>query len=122
VRVKRHRVSSLAASNTLRYTTTGSRQPLSMDRTESDAAVSDTLGTQVRAVLAEALQVPIESIDLDAELDHTLGIDSLRLILVNIALEERYGVAMPEPGEVPLRSVADLVAFVRQRLEASAPA
>jgi acyl carrier protein len=88
--------------------------------TESHATTTDMLGEQVRAVLAEALQLPIERVALDAELDEALGVDSLRLILVNIALEERYGVVMPDPGEVPLRHVADLVAFVRERVRPGA--
>ncbi len=90
--------------------------------TESEAATIDTLAAQVRAVLAETLQVPIDRIGLDAGLDDALGIDSLRLILVNIALEERYGVVMPDPGEVPLRRVSDLVAFVRERLDTGSSA
>jgi acyl carrier protein len=97
-----------------------SRRPV--EGTESAAAELEDLGAQVRAALAEALLVPVERVDLDAELEDALGIDSLRLILVNIALEERFGVVMPDPGETPLRRVADLVAFVHRQLAACAPA
>ena len=71
----------------------------------------------VRDALAATLGRNASEIAADADLERDLGLDSMAMIQVNIAIEERLGVAV-EAGESPelaVRTVDDLVAFVIER-------
>jgi acyl carrier protein len=73
----------------------------------------------VTAVLAEKLGRPAAEIASEDTLESDLGIDSMTMIEVNIGLEERFHLTMPdftEPGEIGVRKVKDLAAFVAARL------
>ncbi len=85
----------------------------------ADRIPLEEIGQQVRAVIAEALQRPVEQVPLDASLESGLGIDSMAMIEINIALEERFRFAMPDmasPAEANLHTVADLARFVEAQL------
>jgi acyl carrier protein len=84
----------------------------------------DALTIDVREVVAETLAMPLHQVGLDADLEGTLGIDSLKLIELNVALETRFGVPILDftaSEEGLIRSVGDLVAFVRARLNGGVP-
>jgi len=68
------------------------------------------LASEVREVVARVLGVPAHRVRLDDALDGELGIDSMRMIRINVALEARFGVVIPD--DAPLRTIADLVASV----------
>jgi acyl carrier protein len=73
----------------------------------------------VKAVLAEKLGRPAAEINAEDKLESDLGIDSMTMIEINIGLEERFPLTMPdftEPGEIGVRKVKDLAAFVAARL------
>ncbi len=73
----------------------------------------------VRGVLAEVLHRPADGISLDASLELNLGMDSLTTIEASVALEERFGVAMPDfarPDEAGLDTVLDLVELVARKV------
>jgi acyl carrier protein len=81
----------------------------------------DVIAT-VMAILGEKLGRPAEEINPDDTLESRLGIDSMTMIEINIALEERLHVTMPdftEPREIGVRKVKDLAAFVAARLRAA---
>ncbi|PTL75899.1 acyl carrier protein [Vitiosangium sp. GDMCC 1.1324] len=80
----------------------------------------DEIGREVRAIIAGALRRPVEQVPLTASLESGLGIDSLAMIEINIALEERFRFAMPEmtsPAEANLQTVEDLARFVAAQLD-----
>lgn len=80
----------------------------------------DEIGREVRAIIASTLRRPVEQITLTTSLEGGLGIDSLAMIEINIALEERFRFAMPEmasPAEANLRTVEDLTRFVAAQLD-----
>jgi acyl carrier protein len=71
----------------------------------------------VRAALARTLKRPPEEIRPECDLESDLGLDSMALIEVNIAIEEQLRVAVPA-GETPeqaVRTVEDLIGFVLAR-------
>ncbi|MDY7226057.1 acyl carrier protein [Hyalangium rubrum] len=79
----------------------------------------EEIGREVRAIIAGALKRPLEQVPLTARLENGLGIDSLAMIEINIALEERFRFAMPDmtsPAEANLNTVEDLARFVAQQL------
>ena len=75
---------------------------------------------KIRALVAEILRRPLDEIPLDARLDATeLGIDSLGLIKLSVALEDELEIVLPDftsIEEAPLGSVRDLARFVSERL------
>jgi acyl carrier protein len=61
----------------------------------------------------------VEQVPLNAPLEGGLGIDSLGMIEINIALEEKFRFAMPDmasPAEANLNTVEDLARFVQAQL------
>lgn len=45
------------------------------------------------------------------------GVDSLDLINIYLAIEERYGIKIPDNDLDQVRSVADIVAYIQTKLE-----
>lgn len=82
----------------------------------------ETVAFEVRRIIAETIHMPVDAIDLADTLDEPrLGVDSLSLIKLNVVLEERFDITIPDfvtPEVVVTRSVADVVALVIAGLDA----
>lgn len=64
---------------------------------------------KVCKVLAEQLGIPEEKITAESEVVKDLGADSLDVVELMMALEDEYGITLPE-GEVEnLKTVGDIV-------------
>jgi acyl carrier protein len=73
----------------------------------------------VRSVLSEVLGVPLADMAPDSELEADLGMDSLKMIETNVALEVKFGFVSPDvarPEELDIRTVDDLVGYVARLL------
>jgi acyl carrier protein len=74
----------------------------------------------VRQLIAESVRRPLEEVPFDALLDDSgLALDSLSLITLNVALEERYDITLPDfisDEARTVRSVRDVVALVAKRI------
>lgn len=89
----------------------------------SEQSESDDLGSQVIRVIAQTQRIPPENISLDSTFEE-LKIDSLDGINIVFALEDKFGINIPDEGVQNLRSVRETVAGVHQLLrqkEAAAP-
>jgi acyl carrier protein len=85
----------------------------------ADNVPLEEIGREVRNIIASALKRPVEQVPLTASLERSLGIDSMAMIEINIALEERFRFAMPDmasPAEANLKTVEDLARFVAAQL------
>ena len=73
----------------------------------------------VRTALADALERPVDEILPQNDLESDLGLDSLGLIQVNVAIEEQFHVPIldGESPEFALHTVEDLTAFVADKAE-----
>jgi acyl carrier protein len=83
----------------------------------------DDLGAQVMRTIAQTQRIPPERISLDSTFEE-LKIDSLDGINIIFALENEFGINIPDEGVQNMRSVRETVAGVRQLLaqkEATAP-
>jgi acyl carrier protein len=80
------------------------------------------IDAQVRGVIAETLELPAGSIRPDQELDADLGVDSLGMIQIGVALELALGFRAPDvadPAAHPLPvTVQELVELVQTDLAA----
>ena len=64
---------------------------------------------KISAMLAEQLNVPVESITAEAEVVKDLGADSLDVVELMMALEDDYGITLPESEVENLKTVQDIV-------------
>ncbi|MEZ4301011.1 MAG: acyl carrier protein [Polyangiaceae bacterium] len=78
--------------------------------------VSEDLSREVRRIIAQTVGVPVGQVTMELRLDAGgLGIDSLGLIKLNVSIEERFNIAIPDsvaddPSQ--LKSVRDVVELV----------
>lgn len=81
-----------------------------------------TVTLEVRRIIAETLNAPVDSVALTDTLDEPrLGVDSLSLIKLNVVLEERFDITIPDFVTTEIRaprSVADVVQMVVQGIAA----
>lgn len=65
---------------------------------------------KIQAMLAEALNKPIEEITPDAKIVNDLGADSLDVVELLSQLEDEYGIIIPDEEVENLITVADVAA------------
>ena len=79
----------------------------------SESAAPDDLSAHVIRVIAQTQRIPEESISLDSTFEE-LKIDSLDGINIVFALENEFGLNIPDEGVQNMRSIRDTVEGVRQ--------
>jgi acyl carrier protein len=77
---------------------------------------SDDLSTQIIRVIAQTQRIPADSITLDSTFEE-LKIDSLDGINIVFALENEFGINIPDEGVQNLHSVRETVDGVRKLVE-----
>jgi len=75
---------------------------------------------QVTSVICEQLGVEREAVIPDASFVDDLGADSLAMVELVLALEERLGITVPEEDTEKIRTVSDAIAYVEEQLARSA--
>jgi acyl carrier protein len=75
----------------------------------------DPLGSEIIEVIAQTQRIPADSITLDSTFEE-LRIDSLDGINLVFALENKYGINIPDESVHNLRSVRETVEGVRKLL------
>lgn len=71
----------------------------------------------VKEVLVAQLAVKPEMVKLEAKVADDLGADSLDAIELVAALEEKFGISIPEDEARQIATVADVVSLVGQKLQ-----
>lgn len=69
---------------------------------------------EVKGIVAAILQIPGESLDVNADMNDVENWDSMRNIMILSQLEEHYGILFPEDDIFDLTSVAALAAEVEK--------
>ena len=77
------------------------------------------LASKVIAVIAKAQRIPVETITVDSTFEQ-LKIDSLDGINIVFALENEFGIDIPDEGAQNLRSVRETVDGIAELLEQKA--
>ena len=83
-----------------------------MDRTE--------LEDRVRKIFAENLSVPEDEVTMGSRFQEDLDADSLDLVEAVLALEEEFGITIPEEEMEGIKTVGQAVELVSSKLEVSA--
>ncbi|CAN5342254.1 acyl carrier protein [soil metagenome] len=77
---------------------------------------------RVSKILAENLSVPEEKVTPEARFQEDLDADSLDLVEAVLALEEEFGVSIPEEEMEGVRTVGQAAQLVASKLEPSTQA
>jgi acyl carrier protein len=71
---------------------------------------------KVRKILAENLSVPQENVTMEARFQEDLDADSLDLVEAVLALEEEFGVSIPEEEMEGVKTVGQAVNLVAAKM------
>lgn len=67
---------------------------------------------KVKAVIIESLNCNAEQVTPEARLIEDLGADSLDAVELNMAIEDAFGVEIPDTALAELKTVGDLVSHI----------
>jgi acyl carrier protein len=79
----------------------------------SEQSATADLGNRVMEVIAKTQRIPLESVTLDSTFEQ-LKIDSLDGINIVFALENEFGINIPDEGVQSMRSIGETVEGVRK--------
>ena len=65
-------------------------------------------------IVNEVAGVPVDSVQMDKAFTDDLDIDSLSMVEVVVAAEEKFGVKIPDDDVKDLRTVGDAVTYIAQ--------
>ncbi|MCH5285556.1 MAG: acyl carrier protein [Akkermansiaceae bacterium] len=77
--------------------------------------MSDNIESQVIDVIVEQLGVDREKVTPDAKFIDDLGADSLDTVELVMTFEEKFSVEVPDEDAEKLKSVADVVAYIKSQ-------
>jgi acyl carrier protein len=80
---------------------------------EGDPAPRKDIESLVRDIIVEQLGTPAERVTLKARLIEDLGADSLDLVELTMALEEKFEIEIKDSDCGKLLTVGDIVEYVR---------
>jgi len=73
---------------------------------------------RVRALIANNLDVPLERVRPEASFINDLQTDSLAIVELVLALEEEFGVEIPDEATDKIRAVQDVIDYIVARVPA----
>ena len=75
----------------------------------------DALANRVQAIVGSQLGVEEKSLVPEANLLDDLGADSLDVVELVMALEEEFGIEVPDDDVENIRTIGDIVAYLGKR-------
>jgi acyl carrier protein len=72
---------------------------------------------KVKGIIAEQLGVKIEEVKPESSFVDDLGADSLDTVELVMALEEEFGVEIPDEDAEKLNSVGDAISYIESKLK-----
>ncbi|WQW11462.1 acyl carrier protein [Helicobacter pylori] len=70
----------------------------------------------MRAVISEQLEIDVSQVTLEAEFVKDLGADSLDVVELIMALEERFGIEIPDEQAEKIVNVGDVMRYIEKQL------
>src|ERR1700742_2733646 len=86
---------------------------------QQPAAAADCLD-RVRKLIVELWGVAADKVTLQARLKEDLNADSLDCVELVLALEEEFNIVIPDEAADRVRTVADIVAYLKREVRACA--
>ena len=72
---------------------------------------------EVKAILAEQLDIDEQTIEMNSNLQTDLGADSLDAIDIVMSIEDQYGIEVPDSVIENMKRVEDIVSFIENHIE-----
>ena len=72
---------------------------------------------KIQAMLAEALNLPLEKVSANAKIVDDLGADSLDVVELLSQLEDEFGITIPDDEVENLRTVEDVAATLEKLIK-----
>ena len=76
------------------------------------------LEQRISEIIVDQLGVSRDDIQSESSFTDDLGADSLDLVEMVMAMEEEFGVEIPEEDSEKLQTFGDVVAYLKEKLEA----
>ena len=76
--------------------------------------MSEELKKQVIGIISEQLGIDEEEIKLEASFVDDLGADSLDIVELVMALEEEYGIEIPDEDAEKIKTVQDAITYIQE--------
>ncbi|WRD22239.1 acyl carrier protein [Helicobacter pylori] len=70
----------------------------------------------MRAVIAEQLEIDASQVTPEAKFVKDLGVDSLDIVELIMALEERFGIEIPDEQAEKIVNVGDVMRYIEKQL------
>ncbi|PUD47745.1 acyl carrier protein [Helicobacter pylori] len=70
----------------------------------------------MQAVIAEQLEIDVSQVTPEAKFVKDLGVDSLDVVELIMALEERFGVEIPDEQAEKIVNVGDVMRYIEKQL------
>lgn len=71
---------------------------------------------EIKEILADQLDVDVDSIELSSKLIDDLGADSLDAIDIVMSIEDDYSIEVPDETIETMKTVEDIVSFVESHI------
>lgn len=68
----------------------------------------------VKKIIVEQLDVDADAVTMDAEIMKDLEADSLDAVEIILAVEEEYGIEIPDEDAEKLSSISDIVNYIEE--------
>jgi acyl carrier protein len=89
---------------------------MEQDAVQQDAVHQDGVLAGLTDVLAEVARVDRSTVTAEARLAEDLGIDSMTLVDVVVAAEDRFGLVIPDDDWARFETVGDAVAHLERSM------
>ena len=80
--------------------------------------MAEAVSDRVRAIIAEQLGVKLEEVTDAASFIEDLGADSLDTVELVMALEEEFGIEIPDEDAEKMTTVGDAIKYIEQKAAA----
>jgi len=77
--------------------------------------MAEAVNERVRAIIAEQLGVKLEEVTESASFIEDLGADSLDTVELVMALEEEFGIEIPDEDAEKMATVGDAIRYIEQK-------
>ncbi len=78
----------------------------------------DDIEARVKRITTEQLDVSEDELTPGADIEHDLGADSLDRVELTMALEEAFGIEIPDEDAERIRTVQQVIDYVKSHLPA----
>ena len=77
-------------------------------------ATTTEIQTELAAIVEDIAGVPADDVQLDKEFIGDLDVDSLSMVEIVVAAEEKFGVRIPDDEVKNLKTVGDAVSYIEK--------